>query len=47
MIEEPNFDDDEPWLDDDKDQDEPQEPIEGTDEPLGEKQQCWYCSTLL
>ena len=40
MIEEPNFDDDEPWLDDDKDQDEPQEPIEGTDEPLREKQQC-------
>jgi hypothetical protein len=39
MLEEPNFDDDEPWLDDDKDQDEPQEPIEGTDEPLGEKQQ--------
>jgi hypothetical protein len=28
MTEEPNFDDDEPWLDDDKDQDEPQEPIE-------------------
>jgi hypothetical protein len=32
MIEEPNFDDDEPWLDDDEDQDEPQEPIEGTEE---------------
>jgi hypothetical protein len=28
MIEEPNFDDDEPWLDKDEDQDEPQEPIE-------------------
>jgi len=33
MIEEPNFDDDEPWLDGDEDQDEPQEPIEGTEEP--------------
>ena len=28
MVEEPNFDDDEPWLDDDENQDEPQEPIE-------------------
>jgi len=33
MIEEPIFDDEEPWLDGDEDQDEPQEPIEGTEEP--------------
>jgi hypothetical protein len=32
MIEEPNFDDGEPWQDDDGDQDEPQEPIEETEE---------------